>query len=76
MRSGRRFKILYATQPNPAPHLAIPQPEIVFFCNRAENLDESYRRYLEGCIRKEVPYPGLPLIFHFRERETRSERRK
>jgi GTP-binding protein len=76
LRSGKRFKILYATQPNPAPHLAIPQPEIVFFCNRAENLDESYRRYLEGCIRKEVPYPGLPLIFHFRERETRGERRK
>ena len=74
IRSGRRFKLLYATQPNPAPHLAIPQPEIVVFCNRAEHLDESYRRYLESTIRREIPYSGLPLIFHFREREERGRK--
>jgi GTPase len=71
IRGGRRFKILYATQPNPAPHLAMPAPEVVLFCNSEKLLDDTYRRYLEASIRKEVPYPGLPLLFHFREREVR-----
>ena len=67
---GQRFKIYYATQTSNRPF------RIKVFCNQERNLTESYRRYLEGCIRKEVPYPGLPLIFHFRERETRGESRK
>lgn len=70
-RSGRRFKVLYATQPEHRGHGAIPAPEIVIFCNDGSLLDTSYRKFLEGKIRKEQPWPGLPVIMHFRERKPR-----
>lgn len=69
IRSGRRFKMLYATQPVPNRHSAIPVPEIVVFCNEYKLLDESYQRFLEAKIRTEEPWEGLPVIFHFRGRE-------
>jgi GTP-binding protein len=69
MRSGRRFKMLYATQPEPGRHSAIPVPEIVVFCNEYRLMDESYQRFLESKIRTEEPWEGLPLIFRFRGRE-------
>ncbi len=69
MRSGRRFKMLYATQPEPSKHFAIPVPEVVVFCNEYKLMDESYQRFLESKIRTEEPWEGLPLMFHFRGRE-------
>lgn len=71
-KGGRRFKLLYATQPDETGGWIIPTPEFVLFCNRAELLDDGYRRYLESCIRRAEPYLGLPLHFNFREREKRS----
>ena len=43
----------------------------MFFCNNGKLLDDHYRRYLEARIREQVPYVGLPLVFHFRSREER-----
>jgi len=71
MRSGKRFKILYATQPEPERASPIPLPEIVLFCNNASLLDEHYRRFLEARIREEQPWEGLPMIIRFREKEER-----
>jgi GTP-binding protein len=73
-RGGKRFKVLYCTQPEPKRKEPIPAPEIVIFCNDGKLLDTSYRRFLEGKIRKEQPWPGLPVIMHFRERKPRAER--
>ena len=68
-RSGRRFKVLYATQPEPHSESPIPVPEVVFFCNDEKLLVESYRRFLEARIREATPYVGLPLLLHFRARK-------
>ena len=75
-KGSRRFKLLYATQPDETGGWTIPTPEFVLFCNRAELLDDNYRRYLESCIRRAHPYLGLPLHFNFREREKRGRREK
>jgi GTP-binding protein len=68
---SRRFKVLYATQPDQPPHAAIPAPEIVLFVNEEKLLVESYRRYLEARIREAQPWPGLPLLFRLRARPPR-----
>ena len=70
-KGSRRFKLLYATQPEESGNWAIPTPEFVLFCNSAKLLEEGYRRYLDAAIRRETPYVGLPLHFNFREREER-----
>ncbi|MDQ3623313.1 MAG: ribosome biogenesis GTPase Der [Verrucomicrobiota bacterium] len=69
IRSGRRFKLLYATQPESPPEAVIAVPEIVFFVNDGKLLVESYERFLAARIREEMPYTGLPLLFHFRARK-------
>ena len=73
-RSGKRLKILYGTQPEPGRTRSISVPEIVFFANDGDLVDESYRRYLENQVRQQVPYVGLPLLFHFRSREKRGRK--
>lgn len=73
---GRRFKVLYGTQPNPPPHLAIPPAQFVLFCNSGKLLEPTYRRYLEAKIRQEAPFTGVPIFFRFRAREERSKKRK
>ncbi len=69
LRSGRRFKILYGTQPETLPEMAIPAPEFVLFVNDDKLLTPTYRKYLENKIREVQPYPGLPLLFRFRARK-------
>jgi hypothetical protein len=36
----------------------------------------SFRKFLENQIRKVSPFTGLPILFHFRQRETREERKE
>jgi GTP-binding protein len=74
MRNGKRFKVLYATVPEPRSNEPIPLPEIVLFCNNPKYLDEHFRRYLDSCVRGVVPYVGLPLMFRFRGREERGKK--
>jgi GTPase len=73
IRGGKRFKVLYATVPEPRTDVAIAPPEIVIFCNHPKYLDEHYKRFLEARIREHVPYMGLPILFRFRGREERGK---
>jgi len=71
LKSGRRFKILYSTQPEPRGSSPIPLPEVVLFCNDKSLLDDTYRRFLEARIRTVEPWEGLPMDLHLRQREAR-----
>jgi GTP-binding protein len=71
LRAGRRFKVLYATQPDVPSGVTVPVPELVLFCNDGKLLEDSYRRYLEAQIREREPWPGLPLILRLRDRAAR-----
>lgn len=69
MISGRRLKLFYATQTTgPTGQLLLQPPEFVLFVNEPRLLGETYRRYLEGRIRAEEPYPGLPILLSLRPR--------
>jgi GTP-binding protein len=72
-KSGKRFKLLFATQPEPRTPKIVPIPELVLFVNDEKLLTESYLRFLEARIREHTPYTGLPLLLHFRAREPRKK---
>jgi GTP-binding protein len=69
--AGQRPRIYYATQTEVAP------PTIVLFVNRAEYLDESYRRFVVNRMRELLPYAEVPirLLVRARSREERPEKR-
>ncbi|HJT81381.1 MAG TPA: ribosome biogenesis GTPase Der [Chthoniobacterales bacterium] len=75
MVSGRRLKLFYATQTTgPAGKQLLQPPEFVLFVNEPRLLGETYRRYLEGQIRAEEPYPGLPIRLTLRPRSEKVAR--
>jgi GTP-binding protein len=57
-RSGKRFKLLYGTQPDVDSAEAIPIPEFVLFVNDDKLLAPTYIKYLEKQIREHTPYEG------------------
>ncbi len=59
---GRRLKIYYTTQPGVKP------PTFVFFCNDAEIMHFTYRRYLENKLREAFGFEGTPLNLVVRSR--------
>lgn len=63
--SGRRLKIMYATQPETNP------PKFVFFVNDEKLVHFSYKRYLENTLRKAFDFSGTPikLVFNSRKEE-------
>lgn len=63
--SGRRLKLLYATQPETNP------PKFVFFVNDEKLVHFSYKRYLENSLRKAFDFSGTPikLVFNSRKEE-------
>jgi len=73
IRSGRRFKVLYATQLDTG-HEPIPAPHFLLFVNSAEILAPAYRKYLEGRIREVSPFTGLPVLIDLRGRPPREKR--
>ena len=73
IRSGKRLKILFGTQPDRNSGKLIPIPEFVLFVNDYKLLDQSYHRYLETQIREKVPYTGLPILLHLRARTPRDK---
>jgi GTP-binding protein len=76
MISGRRLKLFYATQTTGLDDERVLQPpEFVLFVNEPRLLGETYRRYLEGRIREEEPYPGLPIMLTLRPRVEKEPRR-
>jgi GTPase len=72
MVSGKRLKLFYAAQSGGSEGRSLPPPEFVLFVNDPKLLSDTYKRYLEGCIREKQPYPGLPVLIACRPRkETR-----
>ena len=62
-RKNRRPKIFFATQ------VATEPPTIVLKCNEPKLFDESWKRYLLGVLREELPFNEVPIKLYFRSRE-------
>jgi GTP-binding protein len=63
--SGKRFKVYYGVQIGNRPF------RIKLFCNRAEKLEETYRRYLEKSFIREFDLQGCPFRFQLIGKEER-----
>jgi len=61
MKNGRRPKILYGSQPMICP------PTFVFMTKRSEDIEESYRRYVENSLRDRYGFAGTPVWVKWRE---------
>lgn len=53
--AGRRIKIRYGAQIKTRP------PTFLLFCNRPDELPDSYKRYLENELRRDFNLPGAPI---------------
>ncbi len=58
---GRRIKLRYMTQVKTRP------PAFVVMCNHADQLPDSYSRYLVNGLRADFEMPGTPVRLTFRE---------
>jgi GTP-binding protein len=67
----RRLKLFYAAQSKGKQDQQLQPPEFVLFVNDPRLLSQTYKRYLESCIRKAQPFPGLPIILTLRPRAGR-----
>ncbi|MBN2024461.1 MAG: ribosome biogenesis GTPase Der [Pirellulales bacterium] len=63
----RRPKIFYGTQ------VATQPPTILLFCNSPGSLSATYRRYLLGVFRDELPFGEVPIKLYLRRRESTGE---
>jgi GTP-binding protein len=61
-KGGKRVKFFYATQPGVAP------PTFVFFVNKPDWVNFSYKRFLENRLREQFDFPGTPVRLVFRAR--------
>jgi GTP-binding protein len=68
VRHGHRLKIFYATQIKDPEQQRVPTPSFICFVNDPRAVTEPYRKYLEGRMRQESRYAGLPIRFIFRGR--------
>ncbi len=62
---GKRFKIFFASQTGTYP------PAFTLFVNNEKLLAKNYLMYIEGQIREEFTFSGVPLRFSFRNKERR-----
>ncbi len=65
---NKRVKFYYATQVRAAP------PTIVVKCNVAEEIQESYKRYLKNQFRKTLDYGHAPLRVLYRDKSNKEKR--
>lgn len=61
-KSGKPMKVFYGTQVRTGP------PSFLLFTNRAEPLDENYRKFLEGELRKSFGFEGCPIVLATKSR--------
>lgn len=61
--SNKRLKIYYATQVDSQP------PTIVLFCNDPAVVQPTYKRYLLGVFRDNLPFGEVPIKLYLRKRE-------
>jgi GTP-binding protein len=66
MRQNRTPRVLFATQ------VATEPPTIVLKVNDAVLFDESWKRYLLGVFREQLPFKEVPLKVYYRSREDQS----
>jgi GTP-binding protein len=59
---------LAKTSPSGKSRSDLSPPEFVLFVNDPRLMTETYRRYVEACIREAEPYPGLQIILTLRAR--------
>ena len=71
MRTGRRFKILYATQVNKPEARPFGRVEFLLFVNDPRKMSDSYENYLTARVREFREYPGLPMVFKLKGRKPR-----
>jgi len=57
---GKYIRIKYITQ------LKTTTPTFVFFCNLPQYIRDPYKRYLEGKIRAQYDFSGVPMQLYFR----------
>jgi GTP-binding protein len=67
MEHGRQFKVYYATMPRVQP------PTITMFCNDADMMHFSYKRYLENQLRLTYPLEGTPIRIQARKAENKEK---
>ena len=65
---ARRLKLFYVAQSKGKEDQQLQPPEFVLFVNDPRLLGQTYKRYLESCIRKAQAFPGLPIILTLRPR--------
>ena len=61
-KGGKRVKFFYATQ------AAVAPPTFIFFVNKPDWVNFSYKRYLENRLREEWAFTGVPIRLIFRAR--------
>jgi GTPase len=71
-KSGKRFKLLYATQVVPEVQRPFGAPEFLLFVNDEDLITDSYREYLFNRFRERWPFPGLPIRLRLKSRESRA----
>jgi GTP-binding protein len=71
-KSGKRFKLLYATQVVPEVQRPFGPPEFLLFVNDEDLITDSYREYLFNRFRERWPFPGLPIRLRLKSRESRA----
>ncbi len=69
LRSGKRLKLLYATQVESKRPGQFQPPEVVLFVNSAELMQATYLEYITRRIREKWEFPGLPVRIRMRGRE-------
>lgn len=74
IRSGHRFKVLYATQTESYKNEPIPIPRFLLFVNDADALVPAYKKHLDSRLRDEAPFTGLPISIQLRGRKSRGKK--
>jgi len=67
MEHGRQFKVYYATMPRVRP------PTVLLFCNDADLMHFSYKRYLENQLRIAYPLEGTPIRIQAKKAENKEK---
>lgn len=61
-KTGKEIKIKYVTQVRSGP------PVFAFFCNLPDEVEHTYRRYLENRLREHFGFAGVPLTVAFKQK--------
>lgn len=64
---NRRPKIFYATQ------VATEPPTIVLKCNDSKLFSDSWKRYLSGVLREELPFNEIPIKIYYRSKDLKED---